>query len=154
MTTIINKGQPRGEKNHKWKGGIFMYPNHYTMKKVREEVLREANYQCQHKGPSCKTIATMVHHKDGSKTEHTKENLLAVCTMCHGYFCRGSHGGVHDGKTLQEWEKLTGLSYATVRTFFVTKTGSFKTKIKFYQAGYRGFSDNGLKAMELLVIHE
>lgn len=69
----------RGEKNPRWNGGVSEYPNSYELKKNRLEVLEEANYVCR----VCGRKATQVHHKDKSKTNHAKENRLAVCCKCN-----------------------------------------------------------------------
>jgi 5-methylcytosine-specific restriction endonuclease McrA len=68
-----------GECNVHWKGGIFEYPKHYVMKKIRLEVLEEANYICEY----CGGPADRIHHKDHSKDNHTKENLAACCHRCN-----------------------------------------------------------------------
>jgi hypothetical protein len=68
-----------GENNPNWNGGTSEYPNHYTLKKNRKEVLEEANYQCQ----ICGNHTNTTHHKDFSKDNHAKENLLPACNPCH-----------------------------------------------------------------------
>jgi hypothetical protein len=59
------------------------YPNHYTLKKIRRQVLEAAEYRCQHKGAKCTIWATETHHIDENKSNHSRENLLAVCKKCH-----------------------------------------------------------------------
>jgi len=70
---------PKGKNNINWKGGVAEYPDHYEMKKLRLEVLEEANYTCG----ICGGKATEIHHIDKTKTNHVKENFLAVCRRCH-----------------------------------------------------------------------
>lgn len=69
----------KGARNAMWKGGMAEYPNHYLMKKIRKQVLEEANYTCQ----ICGGQAREIHHKDKTKKNHSKENFLAVCHRCH-----------------------------------------------------------------------
>lgn len=74
----------KGAKNPRWNGGVAEYPSHSELKKNRLIVLREANYICQ----VCGGKATQTHHKDKSKTNHAKENLLPVCCKCNASFHR------------------------------------------------------------------
>jgi len=69
----------KGPLNRHWKGGISEYPNHYEMKKIRLIVLEEANYICHY----CGKPANQIHHKDLSKDNHSKENLVACCKSCN-----------------------------------------------------------------------
>lgn len=69
----------KGELNPHWNGGVSEYPNHYEMKRNRLQVLEEANYKCEYCGKEAKEI----HHKDYSKDNHSKENLVAVCRKCN-----------------------------------------------------------------------
>lgn len=57
----------------------FDYENHYLMKKNRLKVLEANNFTCVY----CGGKADSVHHKDGSKRNHSPENLLPVCHKCH-----------------------------------------------------------------------
>ena len=69
----------KGENNPNWRGGIAEYPDHYLMKKVRLEVLEEANYTCYY----CGNKANEIHHKDQTKNNHSKENFEACCHGCN-----------------------------------------------------------------------
>ncbi len=73
------KYSPKGKRNYMWRGGVAMYPNHYLMKKNRLIILMQ--------NPICeickKKPATQIHHKDGSKTNHSLSNLQALCRKCH-----------------------------------------------------------------------
>ena len=69
----------KGSNNPNWKGGVADYPNHSEMKRVRLQVLKEANYICQYCGKPTKEI----HHKDYSKSNHSKNNLIAACHSCN-----------------------------------------------------------------------
>ena len=68
-----------GSLNPRWNGGNSEYPNHSQMKKIRLEVLKEANYICQF----CGGVAVEIHHKDLSKNNHSKDNLKACCHKCN-----------------------------------------------------------------------
>ena len=76
----IPKGEAfRGTRNPRWNGGTAEYPNHSQMKRIRKEVLREANNICHF----CGAFAYQIHHKDLSKNNHAKENLVACCSKCN-----------------------------------------------------------------------
>jgi hypothetical protein len=80
LDTIKEKNMfVRGEKNCNWKGGLAYYPNHSEMKRVRKEVLKEANNICQF----CGGFTNRIHHKDLSKDNHSKTNLVACCQKCN-----------------------------------------------------------------------
>lgn len=69
----------KGERNCRWNGGTSEYKNHYAMKKIRKEVIKERNGICCH----CGKKGNEIHHLDGSKSNHNKENLALVCHKCH-----------------------------------------------------------------------
>lgn len=68
-----------GTKNPRWNSGFFKYKDHAEMKRNRKKILEKANYTCSY----CPARATIVHHIDGSKDNHSESNLLAVCRRCH-----------------------------------------------------------------------
>ncbi len=74
----IGKGLA-GERNPRWNGGTSEYPKHSEMKRIRLEILKEANYICQY----CGKLANEIHHKDQSKDNHSKDNLIACCRKCN-----------------------------------------------------------------------
>ena len=78
----IPLNRPKGIKgplNRHWNGGVFEYPNHYEMKKMRRIILKEAKYACHY----CGKPANQIHHKDLSKDNHSKDNLVACCCKCN-----------------------------------------------------------------------
>jgi len=78
----IELNRPFGNKselNPNWKGGIAEYPDHSLMKRIRKEVLKEANNICQF----CGGYANEIHHKDQSKDNHSKDNFIACCHKCN-----------------------------------------------------------------------
>src|SRR3972149_8701541 len=94
----------KGELNPRWNGGISEYPNHLLFKKNRIEVLEEADYTCWFCG---KININEVHHQDGLKTNHAKENLKACC-----HACNGKKAQVHNSKFRRLYGRtLTDLSH-------------------------------------------
>jgi len=79
IKTMETRGAPKGERNGRWNGGNSEYPNHSKMKRIRKEVLKEANNVCHF----CGGFANEVHHKDRSKNNHSKENFVASCHGCN-----------------------------------------------------------------------
>ena len=68
----------KGKSNPNWRGGIAYYPNHSLMKKNRIIILIQ-NPKCE----ICGDLATQIHHKDKSKTNHNLNNLMSICSRCH-----------------------------------------------------------------------
>ena len=68
-----------GENHHNWKGGVAKYPKQSEFKVNRLIVLNDAGWKCD----VCGRKANTAHHLDGSKDNHTIENLLPACTKCH-----------------------------------------------------------------------
>ncbi len=96
---------------------------HYTktgeLVKARKEKLEAVNWRCE----ICGRTAQHIHHKDGSKSNHAKDNLMALCPTCHYSLHRGRQNkGVTKvrwgGRTLHQWALMTGLSVSTVMKFF------------------------------------
>jgi hypothetical protein len=86
-------GGPKGERNVNWHGGIFKYPNHYAMKKARLQKLKETDGKCE----ICGNLANEIHHKDETKTNHEKSNLIVVCHKCHAAL-------FHSGPRTKRWK--------------------------------------------------
>ena len=55
------------------------YPNHWQFKKARIESLKKTGGKCG----VCGNTADVVHHIDGSKTNHEIDNLVPLCDSCH-----------------------------------------------------------------------
>jgi hypothetical protein len=60
----------------------------YMKAQLRREVLVEAGHRCAI--PTCRQVPIEVHHIDGDRTNHSFENLIALC--------RNDHGLAEDGK--------------------------------------------------------
>jgi len=73
----VNISLKRGAKSQ---GGHQQYPNHSLLKRNRLIKLAQ-NPICEFCG---KAPSKITHHKDGRKTNHSLENLYAVCGgVCH-----------------------------------------------------------------------
>lgn len=115
-TPISNKGS----RNCNWKGGISGYPNHSAMKKVRLQKLRDVCFKCE----VCGGIADRVHHKDLYRSNHSYDNLLAVCQKCHlttfhkGERVKSSLSKIY-GETLVQISKKLHIEISKVRRLHV-----------------------------------
>ncbi len=49
---------------------------------TRRQVLHEARYRCQIRGPGCTGTATDVDHI-GDRDDHSDGNLQSACSTCH-----------------------------------------------------------------------
>jgi len=109
-----------GDKNPRWDGGNSDYPDHAELKRVRIEVLKRAEGKCE----ICGKPAKVVHHKDENKSNHSLDNLIALCFNCHeslhcddnGKSIRGkpTKYGMKYGMTLKEIAKVFGVCTSTV----------------------------------------
>ena len=117
----IQMDRPKGIKgnlNPRWNGGTAQYPNHYKMKQIRLEVLKEFNYTCF----SCGKNAKQIHHLDHSKNNHSKENLVACCNKCNLQLASLKLGGRKTtskfirlyGKTAKQLASDLGVSSSTI----------------------------------------
>ena len=61
---------------------MLEYPGHYKLKKNRLIVLEKADYVCN----DCGDKAVLAHHIDGSRDNHSIENLLPLCHACHAKY--------------------------------------------------------------------
>jgi 5-methylcytosine-specific restriction endonuclease McrA len=102
----------KGELNIHWKGGVAYYPNHYEMKKIRKVVLEEANYICYYCGKPTKRI----HHKDRTRHNHSKSNLVACCASCGHKRGTSKYKRIY-GKTLEEMSQCVNVSMPILGTY-------------------------------------
>lgn len=114
----------KGSNSHFWKGGTAEYPNHSLLKRLRLEVLASVKYRCQ----DCGKGATLTHHIDRDKSNHTLENLRALCTRCHCRYhkdVRGRKPRLLGKLTYREIAEHTGMSVSLVRnTLYRAGAGS------------------------------
>jgi DNA-directed RNA polymerase subunit RPC12/RpoP len=106
------KGGAKGSKNGNWKGGVAEYPDHYQMKLIRKQRLIEESYTCQ----VCGKFAKEIHHKDETKTNHAKENIMVVCRSCHFRIFHRDRGQgrkklLYSGCTIQQIADASGYCY-------------------------------------------
>ena len=121
----------RGEKHWSWRGGVAEYPNHSELKRTRKLKLKSVNYECEEK---CGKKATVTHHLDKSKDNHSFNNLKALCHKCHlSIYHKGEMGRktLVPGYSLMELAKKIGCSLPTIRNYlkFGRKSMHFQIKI-------------------------
>jgi IS30 family transposase len=128
-----------GERNPRWNGGTSQYPNHAEFKRKRKEILQQ-----QDKCVFCGGKAEQIHHLDGSKDNHSLENLVPVCTKCHLQLHSKIRNG-QKGKTkykniygfnLDELAKGFNVSHSTIINW-IKKEDHYKSKIKNQLTFYR-----------------
>jgi len=74
---------PKGENHPNWNGGTSFLPYDKNFnKKLKIEIKKLDNYTC------CvcdkKTQKLIIHHIDYNKLNSNKNNLVSLCTSCHG----------------------------------------------------------------------
>lgn len=76
-----------GEKGSNWKGGIskLPYPLGWT-EILKESIRKRDNYKCQMCGKSQNEFKRKlaIHHKDYDKNNLDPNNLISLCSSCHG----------------------------------------------------------------------
>jgi len=109
-----------GSKNPRWNDGASTYPNHTEFKRARIKVLKRSKGKCE----ICSELAKLVHHIDEDKSNHTLDNLIALCFDCHeplhrdgsGKSVKGrptKYGSVY-GMPLREMGNLFGVVPSTI----------------------------------------
>ena len=83
-----------GGNNPRWNGGNSDYPNHVILKKIRIKVLQKSKGKCE----ICGNPAQIVHHIDEDKSNHSIDNLIALCHHCHVNLHRDNNGKSHLGR--------------------------------------------------------
>lgn len=78
------KGKHVGELNRQWQGGksFEIYPQEF--KQIKKFILERDNYECQCPGCEHKSNKLDIHHIDYDKKNNVSENLITLCTKCHG----------------------------------------------------------------------
>jgi len=73
------------ENNANWRGGISFEPYSFEFNtKLKDEIRRRDSYTCQICGKLETKRKSCVHHIDYNKKNNSEENLIALCTSCHG----------------------------------------------------------------------
>lgn len=112
-----------------------LYINKYEFIKAREEVMKENDFACK----MCGNKARIVHHIDGSRVNHSKENLIPLCDKCHSQI----HGSksiipklnslritsliVLKGLSKQSFAELIGINPPTLSIILARKTTKNET---------------------------
>jgi len=69
----------KGENHYRWNGGKSPYPDHNSLKKIRQMVFERDNFKCI----KCGKEAKYTHHIDCTKDNHIISNLISICASCH-----------------------------------------------------------------------
>lgn len=86
-----------GDKNPCWKGGISFEPYSVDWTKTLKQSIRERDkYRCVLCGKPQDDISHCVHHIDYDKKNCNIDNLITLCSVCHG----------KTNKNRDYWEKL------------------------------------------------
>ena len=77
----------KGEKHYNWKGGISSEP--YSLdfdKELKKKVRRRDKHTCQlcFRHGSERGVRLVVHHIDYDKKHSSMDNLIVLCSRCHG----------------------------------------------------------------------
>ena len=88
-----------GKNNPRWNGGISEYPNHSELKRNRIKVLQRSKGNCE----ICFKNAYAVHHIDEDKSNHSLDNLIAVCKSCHYALHSGENGKKKSSKYIRKY---------------------------------------------------
>ena len=108
-----------GEKNPRWNNGNSEYPNHVEFKKARLKILKKVKGKCE----ICGKPAKLVHHLNGDKSNHSLNNLIALCFDCHeplhfkndrSVRGRPTKYAMKYGRTLREIAQLFGVAISTI----------------------------------------
>jgi len=109
-----------GENNPRWNDGNSEYPNHIELKRARIEVLKRCKCKCE----ICGETAKIVHHINGDKSDHSLNNLIALCNNCHINLHRDENGkyiggrptkyGSMYGMPLREIARIFGVCPSTI----------------------------------------
>jgi hypothetical protein len=118
-------GTRKGEYNHFWRGGVSEYKNHSLFKRNGKYVMDKNNHVCS----SCGGAAKVVHHLDGTKTNHEIENLVPLCHSCHAkmHKKKTSKFKRSHGLTLELIAELRGVKASTILNWI--KNGVFEQKM-------------------------
>ncbi len=94
------------------------YKNYHIMQKVRRELFACKNILCE----NCNIKpATIIHHKDFTRFNHSKNNLIVLCKSCHAklhwansdFFPRKTTI-YYKGKDLKEWSRILNVKVTTL----------------------------------------
>lgn len=76
-------------------GYFFRANNLSTLHAIRDELISQANDQCEICGLADSQVL-VIHHKDCNRNNNARENLLIVCANCHARIHKGLLGKLGD----------------------------------------------------------
>lgn len=110
-----------GELNPRWNGGVSEYPDHYELKKKRIEALKRTKGLCE----ICGSHAEIVHHIDGSKDNHSLENLIPLCKNCHKPLHANDEKGKYNDSRHSKYISLYGFTLRELAQIFNEKNAYY-----------------------------
>jgi 5-methylcytosine-specific restriction endonuclease McrA len=116
----------KGENNVNWKGGVSEYRDHYKMKLVRIEKLKQEKGLCE----VCGKLGYEVHHIDESKDNHNPENLILLCHKCHMRFFHSN-----TNKSKRYVSKFTQIYGMTIRQIAEKYGGTTSLYYRYHKQG-------------------
>lgn len=119
-----------------WTDSLLTYPNSALFKKNRLIRFTEVAYRCQ----LCEGEAKLIHHIDGSKSNHELENLLPLCPKCHVNLHIKQKKAKYPEIGLREFavrrlSSMSGLCRATIETFMSSGYISKRTRTLLIEKG-------------------
>ena len=109
----------KGENNPRWNGGISEYPNHAELKRIRIKIFQKSKGKCE----ICGEPAKMVHHIDEDKSNHSIDNLIALCLACHESLHCDDNGKSFKGRPLK-YNLICNMSVKEISKIFGVCTGT------------------------------
>ncbi len=122
----------KGKRNGMWKGGVSEYRNHYAMKKMRLEKLKQVGCKCEHCGKQRPKKRLQLHHLDKSKNNHSIENFKLLCGKCHkgiyhkGDWIAGRKAKKYQGVPLRDIANHAECAYGTVNRHLFSNKRSLR----------------------------
>lgn len=104
----------KGRNNPRWNCGISEYPNHAEFKRMRIKVLQRSKGKCE----ICGEPAKIVHHIDGDKSNHSMDNLIALCWVCHDPLHYVIDGRYVRGRLTTKYNIIYGLTIKEIAERF------------------------------------
>ena len=97
----------KGKNNINWNGGVSEYSNHAKLKKQRLIVLKNSKGKCE----ICGKQARIVHHIDGSLSNHSIDNLISLCNPCHrAVHQEDLYGAAQNGGRTSKFIRIYGIT--------------------------------------------
>lgn len=111
---------------------MSQYKNYGAMRRARKKLFKASRLICK----KCQIKpASLIHHKDFSKSNHKITNLTILCRSCHIKFHTEngdffSHKSIfYKGKTFKEWAKILNIKPNTLYERY-KKYGNFTSAVQ------------------------